>query len=399
MRTESELVLKSRQVVPGRLLSAGFRFTSPTGPPPPAISSLAGERKNSLYNLHPGRSIVFAMAAEDANDLRRALEKNEIVPYFQPLVELRTGLLSGFEVLARWQHPVRGLIPPNEFIPLAEDTGLNGQLTGNLLRTVFSAAKNIPEHLTLSVNISLTQLTDFSLPKHIAAAAAAGQLPPQPPHPRDHRERSRQQHRARLPHRHRTQRAGLPSRPRRLRNRLLQPSPPPVPSLRRAQNRRKLRPLNGPHPREPQDRRRHRRSRQQPQPHHRRRGRRKPNHRRHAPLARLRSRPGLALRPRRPARTTPRRPRRQNGPPPVPAEHARPLPTPRSHSASKLSPPSASPSSTPSTMASPSASASSIAICATSASTDVSPRCITSPSSAHLGRYVSEVMTSVFPLC
>ncbi|XWK70434.1 EAL domain-containing protein [Tunturiibacter gelidiferens] len=70
-----------------------------------------------------------------------------------------------------WPHP------PNEFIPLAEDTGLNGQLTGNLLRAVFAAAKNIPEHLTLSVNISLTQLTDFSLPKHIRAAAEQASFP------------------------------------------------------------------------------------------------------------------------------------------------------------------------------------------------------------------------------
>ncbi|NYF88697.1 EAL domain-containing protein [Tunturiibacter empetritectus] len=117
------------------------------------------------------------MAAEDANDLRRALEKNEIIPYFQPLVELRTGLLSGFEVLARWQHPNRGLITPNEFIPLAEDAGLNGLLTGNLLRAVFAAAQDIPGHLTLSVNISLTQLTDFSLPKHIRAAAEQASFP------------------------------------------------------------------------------------------------------------------------------------------------------------------------------------------------------------------------------
>ena len=117
------------------------------------------------------------MADDDANDLRRALENNEIVAYFQPLVELRTGFLRGFEALARWQHPQRGLILPNEFIPLAEKSGLHGLLTGKLLTTVFSAAKDIPDHLTLSVNISLTQLTDLTLPKHIFSAAQHANFP------------------------------------------------------------------------------------------------------------------------------------------------------------------------------------------------------------------------------
>jgi PAS domain S-box-containing protein len=117
------------------------------------------------------------MAADDANDLRRALENNEIVPYFQPLVELRTGLLRGFEALARWQHPQRGLILPNEFIPLAEQSGLHGLLTGKLLSSVFAAAKDVPGHLTLSVNISLTQLTDLTLPKHIYSAAQQANFP------------------------------------------------------------------------------------------------------------------------------------------------------------------------------------------------------------------------------
>jgi PAS domain S-box-containing protein len=117
------------------------------------------------------------MAADDANDLRRALENNEIVPYFQPLVELRTGFLSGFEALARWQHPKRGLILPNEFIPLAEKSGLHGLLTGKLLSAVFAAAKDIPDHLTLSVNVSLTQLTDLTLPKHIFSAAQQANFP------------------------------------------------------------------------------------------------------------------------------------------------------------------------------------------------------------------------------
>ncbi|HXC96078.1 MAG TPA: EAL domain-containing protein [Edaphobacter sp.] len=117
------------------------------------------------------------MASDDAIDLRRALETDEIVPYFQPLVELRTGLLWGFEALARWQHPQRGLIPPNEFIPLAENSGLHGLLTGKLLTAVFAAAKDIPDHLTLSVNISLTQLTDLTLPRHVFAAARQANFP------------------------------------------------------------------------------------------------------------------------------------------------------------------------------------------------------------------------------
>ncbi|MDQ2834790.1 MAG: EAL domain-containing protein [Acidobacteriota bacterium] len=117
------------------------------------------------------------MALDDAIDLRNALAKNEIRPYFQPLVELRTGLLSGFEVLARWHHPQRGLILPNEFIPLAETSGLNGLLTGTLLRAVFASARDIPTHLTFSVNISLTQLTDLSLPRHIREAANQASFP------------------------------------------------------------------------------------------------------------------------------------------------------------------------------------------------------------------------------
>src|SRR5258705_4663691 len=90
---------------------------------------------------------------------------------------LSTVLFRGFECPALCHQPQLGLIPPDEFIPLAEKSGLHGLLTGKLLSAVFVAAKDIPDHLTLSVNISLTQLTDLTLPRHIRSAAEHAKFP------------------------------------------------------------------------------------------------------------------------------------------------------------------------------------------------------------------------------
>ncbi len=93
------------------------------------------------------------MPAEIAG-VRRALENEEVVPFFQPLVELDTGRLAGFEVLARWQHPERGPILPANFIALAEENGLVGELMRQILRKTFQSASLLPESLVLAVNIS-----------------------------------------------------------------------------------------------------------------------------------------------------------------------------------------------------------------------------------------------------
>lgn len=106
-------------------------------------------------------------------DLRRALDADEIVPYFQPIVELRTGTLTGFEALARWRHPIHGPISPDIFIPMAEESGFIGSLTRNLLRRVFAAAAKIPEGLSISFNISPLQFRDQSLSDQIHSAAQA----------------------------------------------------------------------------------------------------------------------------------------------------------------------------------------------------------------------------------
>jgi PAS domain S-box-containing protein len=101
--------------------------------------------------------------AIDLVNVNRALEMGEFLPYFQPQVQLRSGKLTGFEVLARWNHAVKGLIPPDDFIPLAERDGWIHALTSQILEKAFRSALSLPRALQLSVNISPIQLRDRTL--------------------------------------------------------------------------------------------------------------------------------------------------------------------------------------------------------------------------------------------
>ena len=114
------------------------------------------------------------MASPNENDLAEALKRDEISPYFQPLVELHTGKLIGFEVLSRWKHPAVGMIPPDVFIPLAEESGLIGLLTEKILHKAFAAVSVLPGTFSLSVNISAIQFRDRDLPVQIEQAALRG---------------------------------------------------------------------------------------------------------------------------------------------------------------------------------------------------------------------------------
>ena len=104
-------------------------------------------------------------------DVQRAIESEAIIPCFQPIVELRTGRLAGLEVLARWEHPEHGLVLPQNFIPIAEENGLIGQLTHQILTKAFFSTALLPEPLFLAVNISPIQLHYLSLPRQIRDAA------------------------------------------------------------------------------------------------------------------------------------------------------------------------------------------------------------------------------------
>ena len=92
--------------------------------------------------------------------LRTAIPRQEIVPYFEQQIDLSTGRLFGFEVLARWEHPTRGLIPPEKFISIAEDIGMISDLSLSVMRQACLIAKDWEQNLSLSVNISPLQLKD-----------------------------------------------------------------------------------------------------------------------------------------------------------------------------------------------------------------------------------------------
>jgi PAS domain S-box-containing protein len=115
--------------------------------------------------------------SELKTELQKAIQRAEVIPYFQPLVEIRSGVLSGFEVLARWPHSHRGTVHPDEFIPIAEEAGLIGELTQTILLQAFAATAALKRNLHLSVNISPIQLRDHSLPEQIRRAAIEGNFP------------------------------------------------------------------------------------------------------------------------------------------------------------------------------------------------------------------------------
>jgi EAL domain-containing protein (putative c-di-GMP-specific phosphodiesterase class I) len=96
-------------------------------------------------------------------DLREAIDRNEIELYYQPILDVRRNVITGFEGLARWRHPVKGMVPPTLFIPVAEDSGLIVPLGEWVLREACRKSVQWPEHLRIAVNLSPMQFLSPNL--------------------------------------------------------------------------------------------------------------------------------------------------------------------------------------------------------------------------------------------
>jgi len=123
-------------------------------------------RNNYQYYL-PSMNVHTLERLELESDLRRALERGEFLLHYQPKVDIRSGLITGVEALLRWKHPLRGLVPPLDFIPLAEETGLIVRIGEWVLATACAQnqawqGRALPR-LSVAVNLSARQFADSAL--------------------------------------------------------------------------------------------------------------------------------------------------------------------------------------------------------------------------------------------
>jgi len=132
-----------------------------------------------------GRPVWFDAGMERAliahgeieQGIRFGLEHNQFLPYFEPQVDLATGEVVGFEVLARWKHPLSGIIGPDVFIPVAEEIGLIGRLSEQVISEALRAAADWDPEIKISVNISPSQLADGWLAQRIVRILAETSFP------------------------------------------------------------------------------------------------------------------------------------------------------------------------------------------------------------------------------
>jgi diguanylate cyclase (GGDEF)-like protein len=110
-------------------------------------------------------------------DLRRALSECQFALHYQPLLDLQKDSITGFEALVRWAHPVRGSVPPSEFIPLAEEMGLITPLGDWILKQACSDASHWPSGIKVAVNLSPVQFKNADVVHSVVSALASSRLP------------------------------------------------------------------------------------------------------------------------------------------------------------------------------------------------------------------------------
>ncbi len=135
--------------------------------------------RNGYCFFDPEMSKVASARHEIENDLRRAIQQNELRLRYQPIIDAKTQKICSVEALVRWQHPTKGLILPDLFVPLAEETGLIAQIGEWVLHTACKQAATWPAEVKVAVNLSLVQFGKTNLPDVVMQALVDSGLRPE----------------------------------------------------------------------------------------------------------------------------------------------------------------------------------------------------------------------------
>lgn len=143
-----------------------------------ALAAARAAHAPSIYCFAPDQEAALRQRRQLERDLRDAVRRQDFLLHWQPQRRLADGTLIGFEALLRWPHPTRGMIPPDEFIPLAEATGLIVPLGAWVIRTACAEAAHWPAGLKVAVNLSAMQVKAEGLVATVAGALASSGLAP-----------------------------------------------------------------------------------------------------------------------------------------------------------------------------------------------------------------------------
>ena len=133
--------------------------------------------KNRCVEFTEGMEIELGKRAALETEIRHGIVDGEFVPYFQPIIELASGEVKGFEALARWNHPTQGMLEPQAFLDVAESSGLIGEISLSVMQQALAAAKEWPQNLKIAVNLSAVQLKDPLLSQRLLRILAVANFP------------------------------------------------------------------------------------------------------------------------------------------------------------------------------------------------------------------------------
>jgi diguanylate cyclase (GGDEF)-like protein/PAS domain S-box-containing protein len=137
----------------------------------------AGRNRHCFFD--PEMGLAASARHELESDLRRAIQHGELEIHYQPIIGTQSHRICGAEALIRWRHPTKGMILPDQFIPLAEETGMITQIGEWLIQTACNDAAKWPADIRLSVNLSAVQFRKNNLVDVVICALAQSGLPPE----------------------------------------------------------------------------------------------------------------------------------------------------------------------------------------------------------------------------